>query len=440
MYRKISGRLLVPLFTLFLVGLAAFAAGGSVLGAEPDCTITAPEEVAAGSSGNTASVPEAGPGSRYAWSIVNGTITGATANTITWSAGADSPVTISVIVTKSDCSYCESSVQVTVNLLPDCTIKAPATVDSNSTSNTASVTHSGQASGYDWTIGNGVITGGNGTAEITWSAGSSSPVTIGVTVTDSHGYTCRDNVAVNVIPLPHADFTANPSSGCAPLTVQFNDISSGCLTAWDWNFGDGGTSSQRNPSHRYESPGVYIVSLTVTNSYGSDTETRPNFISAQNCASSTPPGNDQLQGPLGNTSSNEPGQMTVAQPSNVIATNAWAQPQTARAGQQVTIYANMANRGDIQGTYVATLRINGDVAETKEGSLEGNTAVPLQFSVSRSEPGTYYVDVNGQRSFFTVVESGNRGRFLILLIIIPLFAVVIALLILRRRKHGYRWG
>ncbi len=69
---------------------------------------------------------------------------------------------------------------------------------------------------------------------------------------------------------PEADFTADVTSGPAPLAVQFTDLSeavSGIITNWNWSFGDGGTSTLQNPQHIYELPGIYDVCLTVTNSY-----------------------------------------------------------------------------------------------------------------------------------------------------------------------------
>ncbi len=66
-------------------------------------------------------------------------------------------------------------------------------------------------------------------------------------------------------PPPVAGFTANPSSGQAPLTVQFTDTSTGNPTAWSWNFGDGSTgSTTENPSHTFNKAGNFTVTLTVT--------------------------------------------------------------------------------------------------------------------------------------------------------------------------------
>src|SRR6185312_12325585 len=74
-------------------------------------------------------------------------------------------------------------------------------------------------------------------------------------------------------PPPVADFTANPTSGNAPLSVQFTDRSTGTISSWDWNFGDGSAhSSAQNPSHTYNNAGDYTATLTVTGPGGSNSK------------------------------------------------------------------------------------------------------------------------------------------------------------------------
>jgi len=70
---------------------------------------------------------------------------------------------------------------------------------------------------------------------------------------------------------PVASFTANPTTGVAPLSVAFTDTSTGTITARSWNFGDGGTSTVQNPTHVYATTGTFIASLTVTGPGGSNT-------------------------------------------------------------------------------------------------------------------------------------------------------------------------
>ena len=85
-----------------------------------------------------------------------------------------------------------------------------------------------------------------------------------------------------IIPIPNAEFTCSPTSGIKPLTVQFTNKSTGTISSYSWVFGDGGTSNQETPSHTYDLAGVYTVSLTVTGSSGSDTETKSDYIIVNN--------------------------------------------------------------------------------------------------------------------------------------------------------------
>src|SRR5688572_17172858 len=83
--------------------------------------------------------------------------------------------------------------------------------------------------------------------------------------------------------LPEALFTATPLQGEAPLTVQFTDISQSTTTllSWNWQFGDGSSSSLANPTHTYVQSGTYSVTLTVFNAIGSDVLTIQNFITLE---------------------------------------------------------------------------------------------------------------------------------------------------------------
>nr|WP_292421305.1 DUF6345 domain-containing protein [Methanoregula sp.] len=96
------------------------------------------------------------------------------------------------------------------------------------------------------------------------------------TYSSTHGHI--DSVTAMGADPPVADFTGTPLSGTAPLTVQFTDLSTGSPTSWLWDFGDGGTSTVQHPGHTYTTHGTHTVKLTVTNSHGSDTKTKPAYI------------------------------------------------------------------------------------------------------------------------------------------------------------------
>ncbi|MFZ1451616.1 MAG: PKD domain-containing protein, partial [Ferruginibacter sp.] len=70
---------------------------------------------------------------------------------------------------------------------------------------------------------------------------------------------------------PVANFNANPRDVCAKEDVLFNDLSTGNITRWLWDFGDGGTSTVQNPSHHYQDTGLFTIRLIVWNNNCPDT-------------------------------------------------------------------------------------------------------------------------------------------------------------------------
>ena len=65
------------------------------------------------------------------------------------------------------------------------------------------------------------------------------------------------DLAVQTALIPTAQFIAWPVSGCEPLNVVFTDLSTGPVTGWSWDFGDGGTDMSPNPPHLYTQAGTY---------------------------------------------------------------------------------------------------------------------------------------------------------------------------------------
>jgi len=77
---------------------------------------------------------------------------------------------------------------------------------------------------------------------------------------------------------PTAEFSGSPTSGDCKLTVNFTDESTNTPIYWLWSFGDGETSNDQDPTHEYDWPGWYTVSLFVSNLDGFDTETKVSYI------------------------------------------------------------------------------------------------------------------------------------------------------------------
>jgi len=82
------------------------------------------------------------------------------------------------------------------------------------------------------------------------------------------------------LTVPSVDFSPDKLRGDVPLTVSFSSIIFGDVNSFAWSFGDGGMSTESNPSHIFTNPGSYTVALTVTGPDGMDTETKTNYIAA----------------------------------------------------------------------------------------------------------------------------------------------------------------
>jgi PKD repeat protein len=103
----------------------------------------------------------------------------------------------------------------------------------------------------------------------------------------SRAESAYSNEATSTVPYaqPSANFSANTTSGAAPLTVNFTSTSTGTITAYSWSFGDGTSSTAASLSHSYAAAGTYSVSLTVTGPGGTNTQTKTGLI----VVSSVPP-------------------------------------------------------------------------------------------------------------------------------------------------------
>lgn len=94
-----------------------------------------------------------------------------------------------------------------------------------------------------------------------------SSVPYSVEATDANGCVGNCGVVVSVNPAPTADFSADLTTGCEPLTVSFMDQSTGGISC-NWQFGDGGSSSVCSDTYTYTTDGTYTVSLFITDVNG----------------------------------------------------------------------------------------------------------------------------------------------------------------------------
>ena len=233
---------------------------------KPDCSITAPESVCSESTDNTATVADAGADAKYTWTITGGEITsGQGTNQITWTAGTDSTALIGVTVENADGCSCTDSATVTVNAKPDCSITAPESVCSGSTDNAASVASAGEGAKYTWTITGGEITAGQGTTQITWTAGETGSVLIGITVEQSNGCSCTDSATITINPLPDCTITS-PDTVCPDETDNIASVTAEEGATYKWEILSGGviTSGEDQDTMHWTSASSSTAILQVT--------------------------------------------------------------------------------------------------------------------------------------------------------------------------------
>ena len=135
---------------------------------------------------------------------------------------------------------------------------------------------------------NQTTVGDNATLSYSWNFGDGSPLS--TQTTPSHVYNAINSYTVTLISVssfgcsdtatkvmsaffdkPIADFNVNPASLCQGADNNFTDLSTApnsTVTAWSWNFDDGGNATIKNPTKRYSKPGIYNVQLTVVNAVG----------------------------------------------------------------------------------------------------------------------------------------------------------------------------
>ncbi len=178
---------------------------------------------------------------------------------------------------------------------------------------------------------------------------------------------------------PVAGFSATGRVGCTGL-VQFLDSSTRVPTRWLWNFGDGNTDTTASPSHQYTTAGTFTVTLIVSNSAGSDTLVRPNYINftplqglaAVSCLPTFTGG--QTLGFLRITIRNAVVLNQAAAPGRHLDLSCTAPVTTVDAGDSVTIVATTPQIQGPAAGITAWLDLNAD------GTFDATEAVVARFT------------------------------------------------------------
>ena len=174
-------------------------------------------------------------------------------------------------------------------------------------------------------------------------------------------------VEPNVVA-PESNFTQSEICGTFPLNVSFEDLSANEPTAWTWDFGNGQTSTERNPSITYTEPGIYTVKLTTSNEAGENILIRSSLITVIGELEITTP--DGTSACLGTTLSLE---VTGAD------SYSWVGPNLSSTVDSSVLAAPL-----IAGTYeyVVTGTTNGCTSEPDSISLSFVTVPMVSISAS----------------------------------------------------------
>nr|WP_269851946.1 PKD domain-containing protein [Methanosarcina horonobensis] len=257
-----------------------------------------------------------------------------------------------------------------------------------------------------WDFGDGTNATDQNPLHTYTSAGN---YTVSLTVTNASGSDSEVKVGYIVVSelvpeAPVAAFTAIPTSGTAPLTVNFTDESTGSVSSYAWDFNNDGIvdSTEQNPSHTYATVGNYTVNLTVTGANGSDSEVKTDYITV-----------------TGSSTQEEYPDLVVS---------ALTPPSKITANTSCNIGATINNTGvGYAGAFNMTLSVNGTVVDTQTVSgLASGSSEKVSFWWTPVESGDYsiavYVDSedaitesdetnNALEDYVTVTESsGNQGN------------------------------
>ena len=184
---------------------------------------------------------------------------------------------VTLVATNGDGSSDESSMNIKVNRVPTPPI---ASFTANPTVGTAPLTakftdtSTNRPTSWKWNFGDGQ-TSTVQDPEHTFGVEGTYRVTLIATNSDGSSAKKSMDIKVNRAPTPpDANFTVNQTEGTTPLTVKFTDTSTNSPTEWEWNFGDGVTSTDKSPVYTYTTAGTFTATLNVGNKDGYDTASK----------------------------------------------------------------------------------------------------------------------------------------------------------------------
>lgn len=230
-------------------------------------------------------------------------------------------------------------------------------------------------------------------------------------------------------------FSANPTTGYAPLPVKFTDetrfpydvrgedpgVVDPCEWVVTWDFGDGKTAVRRTPeyddlkpfntSHTYSQPGSYTVSLTYE--YRCPVPAAAGFLSFDHLVGTSLPAQMEsvtLTKKLYIKVLERKKDDRPLEPARMSVSYLHIDPLQVVPGQEVTVSASVCNQGEENGTRTATLLVNGEAVESQSVGVSGGSCKQVTFRLARAVPGTYQVAVDGMQGQFSVLAPRTVTR------------------------------
>jgi len=332
-----------------------------------------------------------------------------------------------------DASTNKVTARVSVIFIPQRIVVSPASepmppianFSANSTSGKSPLTVAftdisiGTPTKWNWNFGDGA----NSTAKNPIHRYSKAGIyTVSLTVKNAAGSnttTKKDYINVTAPVKPVAAFSASPISGNIPLKVTFTDKSTGSPTSWKWSFGDGKTSTSKNPAYTYTKAGKYTVSLTVKNAAGSNTTTKKDYITVNaapvkpvaSFSASPTSGNAPLKVTFTDKSANSPTSWKWTFGDGKTSTSKSPAYTYSKAGKYTVSLTVKNAAGSSTKTiknYIVANELKAPVAAFSASPRSGKAPLKVQFTDKSSNTPTSWKWTFGDRTYSTAKSPVHK--------------------------------
>jgi chitodextrinase len=183
---------------------------------------------------------------------------------------------------------------------------------------------------------------------------------------------------------PVASFDATPTTGTAPLPVTFTDTSTGQITSWQWDFGDGESANTEDSAHTYAGAGTFTAALTVTGPGGTDTTSQQIVVNAPPAVSILAPQDGATFVP--DDSVTFTGTATDLEDGDLSAAIAWTLNIDGALGTGASIV-----NAPSSGTHTITAAVTDSGGATSTESITVTVNAPPGVSITAPQDGATFV-------------------------------------------------